>query len=57
MQADSIFCCESNKEAESAAYEDTSLAQKFVIRRGRNEEKASGRKDDKKIEAKREREK
>jgi hypothetical protein len=53
LQADSIFCCESNKEAVSVAREDTSRAQKFVTKRGRNEEKATERTADYKREAKR----
>jgi hypothetical protein len=44
LQADSIFCCESNNGALSAAYEDLNLVQKFVIRNGMNDGRETGRK-------------
>jgi hypothetical protein len=37
LQADSIFCCESNKATVSAVYAALNPAQKFVIRSGREE--------------------
>lgn len=57
LQADSIFCCESNKATVSAVYADLNLAQKFVIRSGRKEAKETGRKADKQRQRKEEKEK
>jgi hypothetical protein len=54
LQADSVFCCESNKAAVSAVYSGLNLVQKFGIGSGENEGRETGRKADKEREAKRE---